>query len=168
MAESRAITGKLALWKPKEGISAAKLSKTNEAINRLLEGVPPPEQVLPERIAHRIQRFKIVSILANHYVCNPYDGVAAETSTSIKVARPVTHRNSVTSRNGVAFSYTTTQQRTATQGATTETQVLVPNLLVGDEIYAISNPIGGTGVTVGTELLEWLDMNFEGRAWAKQ
>lgn len=96
-------------WTDKENISASKLNRTNRVVNRLLEGVEPPQQVVPNPMGVLVRQFKIVSIQGDYYVCNPYNGVSADTGTSIKIARPPLHRNTITSRNGVAFTYSNTQ-----------------------------------------------------------
>jgi hypothetical protein len=59
--------------------------------------------------------------------------------------------------------------RTADDGATTETQVIVPAYVVDDVIYAMRGIEGGTNVIDDqNESVEWIDLNLDGRAWAKE
>jgi hypothetical protein len=97
-------------------------------------------------------RMRVKAVKKNFLECKEYDGENEGTET-IKVAKPYTLRGSLTSYDGVTFSgYSTDgQSRTATIGATTESQVINPKWIVDCEIKAIG-VIGGTGVVTNTSV----------------
>jgi hypothetical protein len=122
----------------------------------------PGTQVDAANRASRAKRFTITAVDGDYLVCTPA-GVGS--TKSINVARPPLLQRRVTSHNGIVFTYTNDQTRSADA---TETQVIVPAYVVGDEIYAFGI-IGGSGVTSddGTAVT-WLDANADARFWAKQ
>lgn len=65
----------------------------------------------------------------------------------------------------VTYSYTSDVSRFATDGTDDENQVVVPVYRVDDVFYA--SPVRGTGVSVSGNEVLWLDINVDGRAWAK-
>jgi hypothetical protein len=79
----------------------------------------------------------------------------------LKVARPFMLRTSLTSHAGVSFTYTNATTRVADA---TETQVIIPAYVVGDEII-IGRVYEGTGVAAAQA---WIDLNVDGRMWAKE
>lgn len=111
------------------------------------------------------QQFKIVSIGADHLVCHAYDGTT-EGAVIFFIAKPWLLRRSLTAWNGMTFTYSSDQARTATLGASTESQVVVPAYVAGDVIYALGNVIGGNSVVTASPV-NWVDVNADGRAWAK-
>jgi len=102
-------------------------------------------------------------------ICRSWDGTT-EGSVDVKIAKPPKLRFSITSEtiDGTDVTYDgydlTAQTRNATDGTTTETQVIVPRYLVDDLIFASranslatdedENPIG------------LMDENRDARAWA--
>ena len=143
-----------------------------------MRGVKSPHQVNPDSVSNapEIRRFKIAEIKPDYMQCTQWDGVKDGPVTY--VAKPFLLRASVKSRSFsggiIAFSAVTSNggQRLATLGAVAETQVIVPEYVVGDEIIAVRNVKGKTGVTrpEAGEVKEviWLDMNTDARAWAKK
>lgn len=100
-------------------------------------------------------------------VCRPYlEGT--EVTEDYYLAKPYTHRPSVTTRGSHTYAYTTDFERTDTVAAVVETQVLTPAWEVDDIVYGIRVAYY-TGVTydpgTGTIPIEWLALN-DGRAWA--
>jgi len=84
------------------------------------------------------------------------------------VAKPYLLRRSLASWNGITFAYSSNFEREATDGVDTEDQVIVP-AYVPDDILYIVRPYGGTGtVDDGGNAIVWLDLNVDGRAWAKE
>lgn len=162
-------------WGKKEPLAARKLNEPVDAVRRLVTGVPPIQQRAAAAAATvpEVRQFKIGEILPDYLVCLPWDGTTLGAAVTY-VARPPTLRASATSRNGVTFSAVNDDgtQRTATAGADSETQVIIPSYLVGDVIYAVRNVRGGLGVSrsAGGEEkpVAWLDMNVDGRQWAKE
>lgn len=70
-----------------------------------------------------------------------------------KVSLPETFTE--TSRDGVNYTYTDINTRVADG---TENQELTPKYIVGDKIYITWTEVGDNG---------WLDINVDGRQWAK-
>ena len=116
-----------------------------------------------------IKMFKVVTVYGDYVSCKTWDGTTLGT-TKINIAKPYLLRRTPfhgLSRDGISYNYTSNIARTATQGATSESQVIVPSYVANDIIYAAQGVNGGVDVTVsGTKLL-WLDINVDGRAWAK-
>lgn len=66
-------------------------------------------------------------------------------------------------RDGVTYTYTDGETRSATDGVTTEDQVIVPAYVINDIIVAARL----TAENLKNQLYaEWLDINADGRAWA--
>ncbi|HOJ76396.1 MAG TPA: hypothetical protein PLL65_20955 [Phycisphaerae bacterium] len=110
-------------------------------------------------------RLRYKSMGDNHLVCRTWNGTT-EGTTDITVAKPYLLRESTT-RTGYTYNYTGDQARTSTKtsDSSTEDQVIVPEFVLNDQIWAISTD---TGVTVGTTPVKYLDLNVDARAWAKK
>ena len=67
-------------------------------------------------------------------------------------------------RNGFTYTYSGSQSRESNNGSTTENQELIPGYVINDIIYAISTP---TDVKIEEEFVTWVDLNVDGRMWAK-
>ncbi len=121
--------------------------------------------------AQASRRFRVKSVAGDWLVCRTWNG-EKEGDTDVLVAKSFLLRRSRWDgvlHNGVTYTYTSDVERTATNGTATETQVVVPAYVVGDEVWATRNCLGGTGVwTPEEEQLVWLDDNRDGRAWAKK
>lgn len=165
-------------WKKGESLKARKLNEPVDAINRISGGVRPPRQrmggsrpVNPESLS-KVQQFKVVSVQGDYLVCNPYDSLAAATNQTVLVAKPYLLRQTPfdgSSRDGVTYTYTDGTQRSADDGSETETQLITPSYVSGDIIYAIRNISGKTDTYDTLSLIiEWLDLNVDGRSWAEQ
>lgn len=95
-------------------------------------------------------------------------------NTIIKIAKPYTLRKTPFHNRGtfagISYNYTSNIQRIATRTSqsptTTETQVIVPGYRIFAVIYAAKGIVdfAGEGVPSG---VEWLDLNVDGRQWAK-
>lgn len=113
-----------------------------------------------------IIRMRVVSVHNNHLLCTRWIG-AGWSSIQEKVAKPFLLRASITTRNGINYTFTDPFTRTATQASNTETQVIVPSYVANhDEIFAV--PLPHTGVIDSGRELTLLDLNVDGRAWAKK
>lgn len=161
-----------------QAVTAGKWNDHVSAINTLRKGVHPPQQVFPERKPGipQIALFQVVSVGTDYLVCNPFDGASGEAGTDVvNVALPYLLRRTPfhgSTREGIAYSYTSATARTATLGSDTESQVIVPSYAAGDLIFAVRGVLRGTGAVLtdgnnATTALDWVDMNFDGRAWAK-
>lgn len=175
MTSSAKIPGR---WRRNDPITAKKLDQPRRALADMLRGVAMPRQVNPNSAssAPEVRRFKISEIKPDYLLCVQWDGITEGAATYI--AKPFLLRGSATTRTfsggTLTFgSYTTDGgQREATLDAVSETQVIVPEYVVGDEIVAVRNVRGKTGVTredadAEVEVI-WLDMNTDARAWAKK
>lgn len=176
MSDSPAITLSPAV--KGEPVTAAKWNEHVTAINTLRKGVHPPAQIFPERKAGTVTvaLFQVVSVQTDYLVCNPLDGATGVASTDVvNVALPYLLRRTPfdgSTREGISYTYTSNIQRTASDGSDTETQVIVPSYAAGDSIFAMRGVLRGTGAVLvdgnnNTTALDWIDMNFDGRAWAK-
>lgn len=112
----------------------------------------------------RVQRFQLVSVATDHLVCRLLDGATVGTA-NVLVAKPYLLRASIAARGGLTYTYTSSTERTADDGSGTEDQIVTPAYVAGDEIVA-TLVRGGTGVTVASVPVLWLELN-QGRAWAQ-
>lgn len=112
--------------------------------------------------------FQISSIQGDYLEGVLLDNGATVTTTIYNIAKPWLLRQSLASRDGVSFTYTTSQEKTATDSPTVETWVVTPSYVVGDIIYAtrVANRMG-VDDSGGDEIL-WLDVNVDARAWAQK
>jgi len=113
------------------------------------------------------QQFQIVSVFDDLLLCNRFrDGVAD--TAQITVAKPWMLRRTPfdgITYQGVQYSYTGTDARTATQGEETEDQEIVPAYASGDILCA--QPVAGLGLSHGGASVDFQDVNETGRAWAQ-
>ncbi|MEE8306555.1 MAG: hypothetical protein V3R81_04775 [Gammaproteobacteria bacterium] len=163
-------------------IRAPEWNQFVDAFNNQSTGVNNPRQLDGNSDANStlttIARFEIETIAGDYLICLPFDGLSTATetvdgvdvATRVNVARPELLRTSLDSHNSVTFVYTDDTTRTASAPAETdETQVIVPAYVVGDKIYAMNNIDGDTGViTDADSSVEWIDINVDARAWAKE
>lgn len=120
--------------------------------------------------------YSIASEQGDYLVCNPLNGdgtVNMNVGTERYILKPWTLRTTPFEGftvNGVTYAYTDVNERTATDGSTTETQLITQDYYAGALIYAVLvQPKvllqGGPGHGKYTGLL---DANNDGRAWAVQ
>ena len=112
--------------------------------------------------------FRVVSCDDEYLTCHVYDWTT-EGATSIYVAKPPALRksqyNGIT-RNSITYTYVSAQQRTASDGTNSQTEVIVPSYQDDDVIFAMR---ADTGVfDSGGAPVVWQDINDWGRAWAEQ
>lgn len=163
----------------RQPIKASSLNKMAEGIERISQGIRPGQQVLGggslagETIPIQIRQFKIKSESGDYLICE-HRSKGVDGGESIFIAKPYLLRRTPfddLTRNSITYDYTSDTQRTATKGSDSETQVVVPSYVVGDIIYAVRGVLGGVGTNVTiAEIdtpLDWLDINADGRAWAK-
>ena len=159
-------------WKKGDPVKAAHLNEVVEAIEEedsKRQKVTPPVRVNPFSLAPPIsRRFRIKSVQGDYLTCRTWNGVV-EGGNDVLVAKNYLLRNSIVSRGGISYTYTSTTERTANDGADTENQVVVPSYVVNDEIFAIPFQKGGTGAeNPSGGYVNYLDINSDGRAWAKK
>jgi len=112
------------------------------------------------------KRCRIVSVGNQTLTVNEWDGEDWSGAVTT-VCKPFLLRTTNTSRNGLSYAYPNGYTRTATTGANTETQVIVPSYFAGDEIFTTKADSTGVFDVDGKEILA-VDLNTEGRAWARQ
>jgi len=89
----------------------------------------------------------------------------------VAIARPYLLRQTPfdgLTRDGITYTYTSKILRTADDGNDSITEQIIPKYVNDDIIYGIRAV--GSGVDVrddSEEVLYWLDLNVDGRAWAK-
>ena len=126
-----------------------------------------------------VRRFRFVSSQNDYVIAQQWEGTdengddvwgkQERVAKPWKLRRTPFHGQTI---NGITYSYTGIDQRTATRGSDEETQVIVPAYYAGgdyhDELRCIKGQIGGTGVEVNDEDVLWSDLNVDGRAWAQE
>ena len=110
---------------------------------------------------------QIVNMTTDLLVCHRVWRGGTLGSEEIYVALPPLLRQSVTSRDGVTYTYIDLQTRTASKaGESDETQIITPNYLVGD-LVEVEITRGLTGVPdVDQQRGRPIDKNVDARAWA--
>ena len=117
-----------------------------------------------------IQRFSIVSIVQDNLTCHPYDMNNGIISTvTFNVFKPRLCQGSLLAWNGITYVYSGAdfQTRVATKGAATETQIVVPKYVVGDQIYG-ARVVNGNQNVSSRQYQYYVDINNDGRCFAKQ
>ena len=116
-----------------------------------------------------VRQFRVKSVGNDHITCRTWDGTT-EGDTDVKVAKPYLLRRTPfdgETRDGITCTYSSACERQASDGVDTEDQVIVDSYIADDIIYAIRVIVGGTDTTVSDEDIMWLDLNVDGRYWAK-
>ena len=123
-----------------------------------------------------LQPLLVKSVEVDHLVCHEWDYVT-EGTVDLLVALPYLLRKTLFDTltiDGITYTYDTNIRRTLDDGTFSEDQVITPRYrgaiggYVGDVIYAARGITRGTGVTVATVPVKLLDMNVDGRAWARE
>ena len=115
-----------------------------------------------------IQQFSVVSVHDDYLICQAWDGEFLS-GINVQIAKPFLLKNSFFdgfSYDGVSYTYIDVNTREATDGTTTETQIVTPAYSIEATIYAVRDVLGG--VDLNGSGIEWLDLNVDGRAWAKE
>jgi hypothetical protein len=131
-----------------------------------------------------VKRFRVVSVDLDHIVCYEIGDDGIDGTDEIKVAKPYKLR--VTPFDGMTIAGRTFSYPPGPGAAqirkvsivvngepASENQTIIQiyqpadGEYPGDEIYAVQTPDGGTGVVLDDgEVLEWLDLNIDGRHWS--
>lgn len=113
----------------------------------------------------------VVTHQNDHLECT----LLADDAIEVLVAKPYLLRRTPfdgLTRDGIEYTYSSASARIADDGDE-ENQVIVPSYVAGDVIYALRGIEDGVLLTVqsgddaGADL-NWIDMNLDGREWAKQ
>lgn len=144
-----------------------------------LEIQAPPAQTETVEGAS-VTQYKLTAISDDYIEGKTWDGTTLG-ETAIRIAKPWRLRKTpfdgqtvVYNFNGSNISIRYTYQATPgyraaailTAPTATENQAIIPIYKVDDIIYA-TEPENGTLVTVSQVALTWLDVNVDGRAWAR-
>jgi hypothetical protein len=148
-------------------------------LNQLIDAVTDREGALARKPARRegsaLEEMEILSLHDNHVVARPTWGTGA---SGVEVALPYDFRRSSYDEltiAGVDYDFTSFGEREATDGTTTETQLITPDYRVGSVILCLFHPTSPTLINISTtnssdpaDLVPmlWLDVNASGRAWA--
>ena len=164
-------------WRRGDPLTAKHLDEAPDAIRRIMGGVRRPRQVFaePRSDTQQIRQMEVVGVEGDYLICVAKNGssAAAYDAARYTVAKPYLLRRTPFdgyTRNAISYTYTSATARTAVDAdEDTETQEVVPAYVAGDVIYATRDVVGGTGVTSrdGTTTVTWLDLNVDGRAWAR-
>ena len=162
-------------WRENEPISARKLEELRDGVDRLIEGTTTEQLQGEARLFRQVFQAQIFAISGDYLSVREYREYPAAPpfvgTAQILVARPWLLRRSPfdgSSWNGIGFTYSDDQTRTATQAATTEVQRITPAYVVGDIIYCAGRVYGGVAVDLTGVPLTGLDMNVDGRSWAAE
>ena len=166
-------------WAKGDPITADHLNEPVTAIKTLARGIGLPSNLydaarFQNTVMGRVQlRFKVQ--FGDYLECVEWDGVTE--GATLYVAKPYLLRQTpfdTKTRNSITYAYTSVNERTATDASSnTETQVIVPSYVANDVVYAINGITGDLQIqqadTAGaTTDLVFIDMNLDGRAWAKK
>ena len=151
-----------------EPLAASDVQGIARSVAKLLGTSVGPRQRTQYEITPGVAQFRYQSSIGDYWVCREYDGIN-EGTLNILIAKPFLLRRSLTSYNGITYTYVNDFERTANDGANTETQVIVPAIVTGALIYA-SRSLRGTNVVSQPPAtpIEWLDINADARAFAKK
>ena len=159
-------------WRENEPVSASKLEELRDGLDRLIDGtetrqlstlLPPTAQVFQGEIVGLESDYIIVVELRIYAGGGTIKGTAL-----IPVAKPWFLRRTPfdgQSRDGVSYTYTNDQQRTAIIGPDTRVEHVTPGYLIGDIAYCVQNVHNATGVETGGSLISALEIE-SGRMWA--
>lgn len=147
----------------KKGAKSLKSTHLNQlvkSVNRLTSGVDLPSQSKTAGKAGAVAAvaFTLVSVSNDYLVCTDANGNTVNIAKPYELRYTPFHGQTI---NGITYTYSSSTQRSATDGTDTETQYITPNYVAGAEIIA-SKVKGGTGVTSAGSYLE----HDQGRAWA--
>lgn len=172
-------------WTFPEPVSARKLNQLADSIADIYGGISPARVLsrqLSESPPAQFKSFVVAEVRGDYILCQPGQQLDAGRSDNyVPVAKPYLMRRTPfegLTRNGITYTYEDEEgndsdsQRVASDvsdSTLNEDQEIVPEYVAGDVIYAARNVEGGTGVKTeegdGTPV-EWIDMNFDSRAWA--
>lgn len=163
-------------WRKGDNISAKRLNETVDRITDISEGAAGPADAAGvAQGPGAIQHLEINEVKGDYLLCYAVSSDGTGT-TEIPVAKPYLLRQALTYRNGITYAYQSVLEgtvaiveRVGTNGTDTETQRVVPQYFKGDRIFASKLINGGTGVTDVDDMpVRFIDLNLDGRAWAKK
>lgn len=143
------------------------IRRNTAGLNSIRQSSPLIAQTLP------IQLIITNNADGDFITCATWDG-SNQGTEDILVAKPYLLQQSTldgqTDTNGIAYVFTGIDALTATQSSTStvENWEVTMDYNVGDLIYAIGNIEGGIDdADSDGNQLQWIDLNIDGRGWAK-
>lgn len=136
-----------------EVISQELLNRPAKAINRLIGHINRPGQLIRKTTATPGQSFpptmfRVIANHADHITAQRFDG-EEPSGDVVNIAKRWDLRRTPFDEktvDGKSYVYTNDNERVATRGEITETQLITPDYFDGAVIWATNNPHGGTGV----------------------
>lgn len=159
-----------------ESLTTDKLNATIRGMNRSNEGVRHPAQVFGAKDggwSGSVTQCVIAAFYGDWLDCVLFDGTNIGTDHKMVLKPPELRRSEWDGYtiSGITYSYSDQDTRDATDGSTSETQMVTPVYSIGDIIYvlefdsgALPVRFGGEPVTFETDLV---DANVAARAWAR-
>lgn len=162
-------TRRISLFRPgQRNNSARHHNEPREALNRLLTGVQPAQQRgTRAQSAPALRQFQVVFEQDDYLVGNIVSGTT-KLAGAVRIAKPYLLRRTPfdgKARAGITYTYTSANTRTADDGNETEDQVIVPSYEAFDLIHVMLPVIDVISFAVLKP--HGIDMNLDGRAWAK-
>lgn len=120
-----------------------------------------------------VSMFRVKEVSREFIICKTWDG-EEDGEDDVLIAKPFKLRNSNTSadigltRITYVYNETNPQQRTASTNVDSEIQIVIPRFLLNDVIYATVCKGNNSGVKNVDVPIKWLDINADGRAWARK
>lgn len=180
---------RLPAWRRGAPITADRLNKMQNTVIRGFRGSPGvATQVRGSNVTITntqrtvrdlglLQMMRIDGIQNDYLECFLYNAVDdSYGEDAVYVAKPFMLQRTpfdgetISYPNGqdIEYSYSEDHKRTADDGSSDETQVVIPYYYANEIILAVRNVSGGTGITVGDVMVQWVDLNTAGRFWAKE
>ena len=173
---------RLDAYRNSERLSAAKMNRGVDALNRMTQGTRPVRQIVPPPRggkAKKAIRLRFQSMGPDHLVCLDDSG------NEVLVARQWLIRRTPfdgQTRDGISYEYSADNRRVASVGVEpdeeTETQEIIQKFVVDDEVWAEEPETTGVVVTIDGDpeadppipdrsVVVKLLMQSDGRAFAK-
>ena len=153
-------------------LSAKQWNQLAKAIRDPLRGINGSSQTDYGEFPLAISQFVIIADDHGDFLtCCAWDSVSQTAGNDlVPVGKPYLLMQSTldgkTDSNGIAYTFTDIDALTAVQSSTstTENWEITQDYNIGDLIYAVGNPEGG--IEAGNTF-QWIDLNVDGRGWAK-
>ncbi len=142
------------------------------AIKKPMLGVNSPRQVGMLLASLSIYQLILVEEFGDYLECNTWDGTNQGTQSILIAKPPLIQASYLDGFNDGTYTYASTGVNTMTvtkiSDSTTEDWQITLDYVVGDFIYAVGGIRGGIDqVDADGNDLDFIDLNLDGRTWAK-
>ena len=131
-------------------------------------GVNSPRQTPMMLLSNQPVQMVITDEAGDYLICDSWDG-ATQGGEQFIVAKPYLLQQSTldgqTDAQGNSYAFTGIDAVTVTNGTDTEDWEVTMDYNIGDLIYAAGSIRGG--IDCPTAAADYIDLNIDGRAWAK-